>query len=365
MCLFPKRIQNRKYLPNVKNEGIIPDPPLLGYDSNGLPIYDTRVLTVEIPCGRCIECCRAKAREWQARLSEEIKDWKYMYFVTFTFSPAGLREILFKHGIEENNAAAAFALRHSLELYRKYNKKSYRHWFVTELGHEGTERIHMHGIIFFNEPQEFCKIEQKKDGWMCSWKYWRYGHIFVGDYVNQQSVNYMVKYMNKIDVAHKSFVGQVLCSPGIGRKWIDRMIASGHINLYTYRPRTTLDYYRLNNGSKIKLPKYYSNHILTDEQKELKWRDFMDSGVISIAGNTYYSDEVSNSSLANIENKAQEINYELNYGDSSKSWRKQKHNITRRMLQDQTRRANLEKMLESVRANNYELYLKLIKMQKI
>ena len=36
---------------------------------------------------------------------------------------------------------------------RKRTKKSIRHWLVTELGHEGTERIHLHGIIFTEEPE--------------------------------------------------------------------------------------------------------------------------------------------------------------------------------------------------------------------
>lgn len=349
MCLYPKKIINKKYQPNKKNGGVVPTLPIIGTDEYGYEIYDERILYVEVPCGRCKECCEAKAREWQCRLTEEIKDWKYMYFVTFTFSPEALREILFKHNIPECNAAAAYALRHSLELYRKYNKKSYRHWFVTELGHENTERIHMHGILFFNEKQDFEVIERntQNNGAMCKWKYWKYGHIFVGDWVNQQSVNYIVKYMNKIDNDHKTFVGQVLASPGIGRNYIEKLKITGETS-YTYRPRETKDYYRLNNGSRIKMPKYYAKKLWNEEERELKWREFLDTGKIMLAGNTYHEKEIDIATAGKITDKEREINKFLDYGDDTKEWRKMPQNITKRMLQDQERKRQLEKMRKAL-----------------
>lgn len=349
MCLYPTRITNKKYQANEKNGGVIPTLPVIGFDENNQPLYDYRILTVEVPCGRCKECCEKKAREWMVRLGEEIKDYaeKHMYFVTFTFSPEGLREILFKHGITENNAAAGYALRHSLELFRKYNKKSYRHWFITELGHQGTERIHMHGILFMDEEQKFEKIEQKKDGWMCKWRYWKYGHIFVGNYVNQQSVNYVVKYMNKIDTDHKTFVGQILCSPGIGRRWINHLIETGQ-HSYTYRPRNTRDYYRLNNGSKIQLPKYYANKLFDEEERELMWREKLDLQQEIVAGHIYDSKIVDIATMGRITAKAQEINKSLDFGDNSKEWRKQPSNITKRMLQSQERQKRMQEMMSAL-----------------
>lgn len=354
MCLYPKKITNRKYTVNDKNGGNVPLPPLVGYDENGIEIYDERVLTVNVGCGRCQECCNQRAMQWQVRLSEEIKDWKYMYFVTFTFSPKGLREVCFRNGlsIDKVNAAATYALRKSLELYRKYNKKSYRHFFVTELGHEGTERIHMHGILFMDTEQDFEIIERKKDGNMCRWKYWRYGNIFVGDYVNQASVNYMVKYMQKIDTDHKNYVGIILASPGIGRRFIDHLKEAGKTGTYKYRPKHTKDYYRLNNGCKVKLPKYFSNKFLNEDERELKWREFMDADKTTIKGNTYFHKETDNYTIGRIYEKAQEINKQAGFGDDSKEWKKMEYNVTKAMLQAQHRRENMEKMAEALRKRN-------------
>lgn len=379
MCLYPQRLDNRKYKPNKKNNGNVPSLPVVSRDLQydlqiieGEPkwikkmntYYDERVLEIMAPCGRCVECCAAKAREWQVRLSEEKKEWKYKYFVTFTFSPKGLREIVLKHKIGEDNAAAAFALRHSLERYRKDHKKSYRHWFITELGHEGTERIHMHGIIFFNEPQEFEKIKEVEGkGWMCKWKYWKYGHIFVGDYVSQKSISYVVKYMEKIDTDHKNFVGQVLCSPGIGKNWLDKLEQLND-NTYKYKPRQTKDYYRLENGCKVKLPKYYANKLLNEEEREKKWREFMDTHKVTIAGNTY-SEKIGNKILANITEKAQEVNMKLGYGNNSKEWRKAEHNITRRMMALAEKDPNKKEEMEILRRKSYKKAKKMLENLEI
>jgi hypothetical protein len=74
MCLYSKIGANPKYLPNKKNGGFIPEAP------------DIRVKAVPFGCGKCIECRQKKAREWQVRLHEELKDDTRALFMTMTFS---------------------------------------------------------------------------------------------------------------------------------------------------------------------------------------------------------------------------------------------------------------------------------------
>lgn len=344
MCLYPKKIINKKYTVTEKNGGNVPTPPIIGVDEFGYVKYDERVLYVNVDCGNCIECRKKKARDWQVRLNEEIKDYKYNYFITLTFSPAGLREIMFKAKIHECNAAAEYALRHALERYRKDFKKSIKHWFVTELGHEGTERIHMHGLLFTDTELEFEKIKRMDQGWQVKWKYWKYGFVFLGDWVNAQSVNYLVKYMNKVDEDHKDYKSQVLASPGIGRRYIEQI---GKPTLHKYRPRATKDTYRLNNGAAVKLPKYYSNHFLNEDERELKWREYMDQEEVTIMGNNY-SEHVGNDTLERITTKAQEENKFYGYGTDEKEWKVKDYNITRRMLTDEEKKERLEKMKNKI-----------------
>ena len=81
MCLYPKLIQNRKYLKNKKNGGVIP------------PIKDKRVLMVPVGCGKCVECKKQKARNWQVRLQEDIRVNANSKFVTYTFTEHELQKL--------------------------------------------------------------------------------------------------------------------------------------------------------------------------------------------------------------------------------------------------------------------------------
>jgi hypothetical protein len=89
MCLYSKIGANPKYLPNKKNGGFIPEAP------------DIRVKAVPFGCGKCIECRQKKAREWQVRLHEELKDDTRALFMTMTFS----NESLDKQRMENQESA--------------------------------------------------------------------------------------------------------------------------------------------------------------------------------------------------------------------------------------------------------------------
>ena len=160
---------------------------------------------------------------------EDIKEHKNGKFITLTFSNKSYKELyddvktyeLIDNkrvkreteltGYDLDNAIAKRATRLFLERWRKKYKKSLRHWLVTELGHNGTENIHLHGIVWTDEIHELKNI-------------WSYGFVWDGDtingkkknYVNEQTVNYIVKYINKADDQHKYYKSKVLSSPGIG-----------------------------------------------------------------------------------------------------------------------------------------------------
>ena len=334
MCLYPRKLKNRKYTATVKNGGNIPEPPIIGYDHIG-PIYDQRVLEIEVPCGQCIECREAKAREWQVRLAEEIKTHKYNYFITLTFAPKELENLCNKYRLKECNAVAANAVRHAIERYRKDHKKSLKHWLITELGHEGTERIHMHGLLFSDHEIEFGEAREDQ---LRTWKYWKYGHVYVGQYVNQQTINYISKYITKIDTDHKGFIGQILASPGIGKAFLDRQYS----NTYTYRPGSSADFYRLQNGSKVKLPTYYKNKLYNEEEREQMWRDFMDKEKITILGNDHSTRTCK--TIDTIKENAQAYNSTMGYGDNSGEWKKKDYNITKKMLKQDERNRRIAEM---------------------
>lgn len=259
MCLYPKLIKNPKYRPNKKNGG---RPPFA---------YDTRVMWVPVGCGECMECMKKKARDWQIRLQEEIRTNKNGKFITLTFDDKSLEElkkVLLSDGEtmpeKWENEVARIAMRRFLERWRKKYKKSVKHWMCTELGHNGTERVHMHGIIWTDETKE--TIEE----------IWKYGMIWQGSFVNEKTINYIVKYIHKMDTDHIGYKPKVLCSPGIGGNYTNRR--DSKLNKYN-KTKETDESYKFRNGSKSSLPIYYRNKIYTEQEREKLWIEKIDKGI--------------------------------------------------------------------------------------
>ena len=100
----------------------------------------------------------------------------------------------------------------------------------------------MHGIVWGIGTDQL--IEEK----------WSYGITYTGNFVNEKTINYITKYMTKIDEEHPDFVGKVLCSRGIGAGYTKRPDAAKH----KYKKGETIETYRLRNGAKINLPIFYN-----------------------------------------------------------------------------------------------------------
>lgn len=251
MCLYNKLIKNPKYKETKKNGGVIP------------AIRDKRVMAVPIGCQRCAECLKKKANEWRVRLFEEVKENTNGQFVTLTLSDESYKELAENFtttGYELDNNIATLAVRRFLERWRKKHKKSVRHWLITELGHKGTENIHLHGIIWTDE--EPSEIE----------KHWQYGYIWAGydnkrTYVNNKTINYITKYLIKKDEKHQYYIPKILTSKGIG---------SGFVKGINARHAKVKEYYTTPSGHKMSLPTYYRNKLYSEEERENLWIEKLD-----------------------------------------------------------------------------------------
>ena len=309
MCLYPRFIKNKAY---SKQRFLAIGTTM-----------DERKKYVPIGCGECYECRRQKAQQWKVRLCEEIKVNKYAYFTTLTFSNESLQELMKAlKTTEETNAVAEIAVRRFLERWRKKYKKSLKHWFITELGHKNTERIHIHGIIFseFEITNELIN------------SIWKYGRTDTGQYCNIQTINYIVKYVTKIDTEHKNFKPVILCSAGLGEEFVHTETAK---RTYKYKPHNSAEYYTLNNGQKVALPIYYRNKLYSEKERADLWTDRLDKDEIYVNGIRIrkVSTEKGQIEYYKILAAQQEWNKSIGYGDLSKEWQKESYNITFKMLQ--------------------------------
>jgi hypothetical protein len=323
MCLYPKLIKNRKYIANKKNGGIIP------------AITDNRVLYVPAGCGKCMECKKQKSREWNVRLQEEIRHNNKGKFVTLTFSNESIKELTKEikglDGYNLDNEIATLAVRRFLERWRKKYKKSVKHWLVTELGGNGTENIHLHGILWTNESAETIN------------KIWKYGFTWVGDknnggYVNEKTINYVTKYVTKTDAKHKEYNSKILCSAGIGKNYINRYDAKQN----KYNEKETKETYITRQGTRLAMPIYYRNKIYTEEEREKLWLQKLDKEERYICGEKIdikLGEENYYKALKYYRDK----NKRLGYGSDEKNWEQKRYENERRNIKTLTRIKNAKK----------------------
>ena len=180
-------------------------------------------------------------------------------FITLTFNEENYQKLaweLFKKdkgnlNYTEQNEMCKTAVRRWLERIRKKTGKSIKHWIVTEKG-EDYGRIHLHGILFTKETKETIE------------SIWKYGNIWVGTFVNTKTINYIIKYITKIDEDHKGFKSIILSSAGIGKQYIERQDAKNN----KYNGENTKETYILPSGTRTALPIYYRNKIYTVEYRD-------------------------------------------------------------------------------------------------
>lgn len=291
---------------NKKNGGRVP------------AVLDRRCTIVPVGCGKCMECRKQKAREWQVRLHEEIRDSEKGIFVTLTFSDESIIELGTGeplNGYDLDNEIARKGVRRFLERWRKKYGKSVRHWLVTELGQNETERIHLHGLIWTDKGNEMIE------------HHWKYGYCHFGSYVNGETVNYIVKYINKADEKHKEYKSRIFTSSGIGAGYLDRWDSSRN----KYKGKKTNEEYVTRSGKRLALPIYYRNKLYSDEEKELLWIQKLDEEVRWVNGTKIDISKNEDVYFKRLELE-REKNKRLGYGDNEVNWDLRNYENERRNL---------------------------------
>lgn len=196
---------------------------------------------IEVPCGKCLSCKKDRLNGWRLRLNAECQRYSNSHFITLTFDDFFLR----KFGKHPNKAVRLF-----LDRLRKRCGNGIRHFIIGEYG-ERKQRFHYHGILF-NCPKINADELQKV---------WKYGFVFLG-YVNENTANYVCKYLTKDDKNPNSLVKlpRIIASHGIGESFVEENKDSPMV-------RNLKPYLTLNNGGKLKLPRYIVDKLYDIEDK--------------------------------------------------------------------------------------------------
>lgn len=304
MCLYPKLITNPKYLPNKKNNYEVTQPK------------DKRIKMVAIGCGKCIECRRKKIREWMVRIEWEERTTRIRgRTITLTFDEASLDKLP-----SDANEAAAEAIRLFLKRWDKEKHRTIRHWFVTELGKEATERLHLHGIVWETDYKDIQRI-------------WGYGNVKFGDKygndaVTERAIRYMTKYIMKPNEKDPNWMGKIFASKGIGKAFKNSETAKR----LSAKGKDAPQYLKLKSGVKIDIPIYYRNKIFTEEEREDIWIKLLDKEERYVMGqkfdvSTLQGDIEYEKALAYQQKENERLGY------PKQPWSKKKYKKNRKILQ--------------------------------
>lgn len=168
---------------------------------------------VPIPCGCCIGCRLDYSRNWANRCYLESLNYKYNYFITFTYDDdhvpigeIGNYTLRYKHFVD-------FLKRLRIHYIRKYNHTGIKYMVSGEYG-TNTFRPHYHAIFFnlpiFDLSEDFKQIDENGDLSIHQFnnkgsvyyyseelnKLWSYGNVVVGE-ANWQSMAYVARYIVK------------------------------------------------------------------------------------------------------------------------------------------------------------------------
>ena len=212
---------------------------------------------IQVPCGRCGNCRRARRNQWAFRLKQELKDSENAYFITLTYSDETLPEFInYDSGEVQSNLVKEdlqkFIKRLREKQYRQTKERKFRYYAVGEYGTQ-TDRAHYHLIGFNIDRSIINRLDY----------IWGHGHVHVGT-VTEGSILYVAKYhvnrdMDADEHGRQKEFATMSKRPAIGHGYVERN-KKYHLD--------NMNNYVLQNGYKKAMPRYYKDKIFQDEDKE-------------------------------------------------------------------------------------------------
>lgn len=256
---------------------------------------------IEIPCGHCMQCRVAQARDWSIRCTHEAQMHRHEdgspngCFITLTFDNDGLALRELRHGthplslsLRDWQLFAKKLRQHMVRMQRKrerelgLNKKPPARFRFFQVGEYGDDQLrpHYHALIFgydFSEDRIQCRDETGKTYFKSPSldKIWSYGLTDIRP-ITTETVNYVCKYVTKkmtgprkdswldrIDAQTGELVrvypefATMSRNPGLGARWYDK-----------FKNDVYPDNFVVLKGKQKPVPKYY-NRRLKQQDPEL------------------------------------------------------------------------------------------------
>lgn len=223
-----------------------------------------------VPCGKCVQCIKAKLSAWLFRLEKEMEICKNPLFITLTYNTENLPSTIKGIPTLRKSDVQNFMKRLRFNYCKKYNLKTSKiRYFI--VGEYGTKygRPHYHAIMF-----NLLDIQMIHPAW-------GNGQIDVKPLKNG-GTTYVLKYLFKNNKKLKE--GQQkefsLVSGGFGKNYLTPAIIKYH-NASIENSHLTLK-----GGQKVPIPKYYKDYIYSPEMRK-RVSIYMESLSLSIEQQRY------------------------------------------------------------------------------
>lgn len=182
-----------------------------------------------VPCGKCLGCKLDYARIWAERCTLEASQYTDNMFLTLTYDDDHVPDICSKKDFQ------LFIKR----LRNHFNDRNIRFFGCCERG-SGTNRPHMHIIIFNAKFNDLKQLKRSGDHWLYTSstleKLWPYGFSTIGD-ADYNSINYTARYVLKKVNCNKSDEFLLMSRrPGIGYDYLMKNIDKIKDNELIYFP---------------------------------------------------------------------------------------------------------------------------------
>jgi len=233
------------------------------FAANPTPSYGKEKIAV--PCGKCPPCLQRRAAFWSFRLSQNMKGYKSMYFLTLTYRDAPITHNGFMTLVKRDFQLFMKRLR---RFHPKGTKISYY-----ACGEYGSKRFrpHYHAIIFGINPDYIEKawsdkfIDDEFD--RKTLQLAGVPGIYEADPdVNEANIAYVTKYITKGKQIPKHAKDDrlpefALMSKNMGKQYLTPEMVKYH------QQDITRMFHTLPDGIKVPMSRYYRERIYSDSQR--------------------------------------------------------------------------------------------------
>lgn len=201
-----------------------------------------------VPCGKCPECKKRRAKHWAFRLDQETKVSTSTVFLTLTYADEPLTPSGNPTLIKADFQKFMKKLRHKAE--------GIKYYMCGEYGSK-TMRPHYHAIIF-NLPYAMTVNSQYLVD------LWQHGHVHFGT-GQTASYYYVANYMDK-QTPHALMPDQQPQYSAMSKNLGINFLSDQKVKYYKNR---LLGYVLSQNGQKISMPRYYKDKLYTKEERKM------------------------------------------------------------------------------------------------